>query len=281
MSFLQYGDLNQSYSGETRTMFRGEIANDKWKLTPKEEKIHLLISMFNKKQAVEEMKKFYQQIGESLLLGEEKTITPLQEPDFRYLDFLLKIREQIFALKQKYGELCVVNEALYEEINKLNKLTENLMKQTEEYNRTVLLFYLDKENVADPFKDDHTSIKQQEVLINNTVDKQIVNIRTIMEKQSKTAQENELQMIKILEMTNYLKNIITVPPEELKMQPEKEETDSKLATKAVCVICATRSVEYCLSDCGHCFCENCTNNIKTNCHVCRTPKSKHIRIYYD
>lgn len=282
------GNFNTVYSGVSGTLNGSPNGEDKWNLTPKEQKIQELLKMVNEKQAMEEIKVFYRKLGETLL-SEKET---LQEPDFHNMAFFLKIREQIFSLKQKYQDLCFTNKSLYEEIDKMKKLKENLMKDTEEYNRTVFICQLEEEdltkyhNQKDENKDEGETKQKGEAIqqanyINETVDKQIANICKIIEKREKTAQENENVMCQILEMAKRLKNIISVSADETNFSSEKTVDDDVLATKAVCVICATRSVEFCLSNCGHCFCGKCVDNIKNYCHVCRKPKSHKIKIYYD
>lgn len=276
--------INPSSNSPLRTLglgsqFSNIVPEKKWELTEKEKKIHSLLLLVNNKQDFENLKDFYKKLGEEILSGDEK-VNQLQEPDFRFSAFFFKIREQIFALKTKYQELCSINDEIYTEIEKLKKLVENLMKQTEEYNNTIRTFHLNNEKE----KNEEIVKQNYDELISNTVDKQIENIRAIMNKKNIKAGKNEEKIAQIMNTIKYLKQIITIPQEELVIMPNKyqeQEQDHELATKAVCVICATRSIEYCFTECGHCFCGSCADKVKNTCHICRNTVSNKIKIYYD
>ena len=263
---LSQGDLQNVYSGVMMSNNLPFAVEQGLKLTPKEERIHSLLKLVNDKKGLEELKAFYAKEGENLLSED----VPLKDPDFHFPSFVLQTREQILSLKLKYQELCLANDAIYVEMGKMNKLIENLMKQTEEYNRVVLMFHIQNETPEKP-----------DTGINEAVDKQIAQIRVVLNAEEEKAQENETQISRILHIIQLLKQVITIPPEELETSPGNKPQESELATKAVCVICASRSIEFCLSSCGHCFCGVCVDNIKNNCHVCRALKSTKIKLYYD
>ena len=265
------GDINNVYSGVMLSNSLPYSVEQGWKLTEKEEKIQSFLKLINNKQGLEEMKAFYRK-NSDILLSEGKIVDSFQEPEFRFLPFVLKVRENIFSLKLKYHELCLTNDAIYAEIAKLNKLMENLLKQTEEYNRIVLMYRITNEQSA---------TEPPDATINEMVDKQIANIRIVLTKQEEKVKENETQMCEIMNIIQLLKQIITIPPEEIVVIPENKDQEPELATKAVCVICSSRSIEFCLAGCGHCFCGKCADNIKENCHICRRAKSAKIKLFYD
>ena len=270
-----HGDINSVYLAGVPSITTpyADVLEQGLKLTKKDEELMSFIKLVSNKQGVEHIQNYYKEEGEKTLSGENEILS-LQESDFRFMSLSLKIREQIFSLKLKYQDLCLVNDGINEEITKLNKLIENLMKQTEEYNRFIIMFQITNNKPT-------VQAEKTGFSVNDAVDKQIDDIRIILNKQEEKARDNEKQMCKIINIINTLKEIITISPEELVIIQEKEKKDPELATKAVCVICSSRSIEFCLSSCGHCFCGTCSDKIKENCHVCRRPKSKKIKLYYD
>lgn len=270
------GNYNSVYSGVMMSMSNSvSIQPPMMELTHKEEQIRDLVKAIHTKEGVEKIKAFYLKEAETVLSEEENTL--LQEPDFHFLQTVLKIRKQILSLKLKYQELTEKNDAIYAEIGKLNTLLQNLMDQTEQYNRFVLMFQLET-----PSSSSSSSSETYNIRVNEVVDKQIDQIRIIVNKQEEKARENETQMSEILHVVQLLKQMVTISTEEMSVLKEPEsESDPELATKAVCVICTNRSVKYCLSGCGHCFCEPCSDKIKTSCHVCRASVSTKIRLFYD
>lgn len=270
MFHYTHGNLNSVYSSvlTSDTLLSDLNNNNSWKLTEREEKINSFMKFVNNRQGFEEMKNFY-------INDTEELVNPLQEPDFRFVKFILKIREQIFSLKIKYQNFATLNDTILTEIENLNKFRETLIKQSEEYNRIILNYHIEKTGGLNP-NDDNEKLK-----VNESIDKQLSNIRNIVDEKNRIVNENETKMIKLLNTANFLKKVIEIPEDELKIEKIKEQQEPTEATKAVCVICSSRSIEYCLIPCGHCFCGVCCDKVKTYCHICQKPKASKMKIFYD
>ena len=48
----------------------------------------------------------------------------------------------------------------------------------------------------------------------------------------------------------------------------------------LCTICLTNPVLYCLTPCGHTFCENCLRRQLAACFMCRTPVTNRVKLFF-
>jgi len=199
-------------------------------------------------------------------LGNPEELKVEYPDDFHFLQLVVKMREKIKFLKKEYHEIGLVNKNMEEKITNIKSIMENMIKQDEECQKMICLFRIEKDSaeVKDPERDTYIDKKLS----------QLQEIRIEKELQYKT---NEKKMCDIIQKIQEIKKILSIPPEELTIEtlPLSDET------KALCVICSSRSIRFCLSGCGHCFCEECNKSMKDSCHVCRTHMSPRVKLFYD
>lgn len=186
--------------------------------------------------------------------------------DFHFLQLVVKMREKNQCLKKEYHEIGLVNKGIDEDITHIKTLSENMIKQDEECQKRITMFRIEKQSkeVKDAERDTY-------------LDKQLAQLREIQTNKEIQYETNEKKMCDIIQKIKELKQILCIPPEEFLMEPLPPSND----TKALCVICSSRSIRFCLSGCGHCFCEECNQTMKDACHVCRSTISPRVKLFYD
>lgn len=202
--------------------------------------------------------------------------------DLPFLQLTIRTREKISILKQKYQDLGNENVAIREKIAQIKKLMEDIMKDDADYRRLVGFYNVEaKESqqvVGAKGAMEANDPIEETVETNRCIDTQLTHLGKILTEEEKKADKNEDAMCDLLKNVQVLKNILTIPTEEMTM--EKPLTAEE-ATKALCVICTTRPIRFGLSLCGHCFCEDCNGKMVDKCHVCRSTISPRIRLFYD
>lgn len=48
----------------------------------------------------------------------------------------------------------------------------------------------------------------------------------------------------------------------------------------LCTICLANIVSYCLTPCGHTYCEQCLRRMPVSCFMCRTPVSNRVKLFF-
>lgn len=215
----------------------------------------------------------------------EKSIESTEEisvDDIPFLQLTIRTREKISILKQKYQDLGNENVAVREKIAQIKKLMEDIMKDDADYRRLVCFYNIEAKESQQVvgIKGVLEAKEPLELTVDTNVyiDSQLNHLGKILLEEEKKVVTNEDTMCDLLKNVQVLKNILTIPTEEMSM--EKSLTTEE-ASKALCVICSTRSIRFGLSACGHCFCEDCIGKMTDKCHVCRSIISPQIKLFYD